>query len=201
MKIISSLILALITLPLSFAADACCTTVPATDAGSHHTDASLFNVESNWENQDGATAPLSQLGDRAQIVALVYTTCKFACPRIIADLKSIESELESVTPEQLGYCLITIDPDRDTIAVYNDYAKIHELSSDRWSFLRGDAGDILEIANLLNVKYKKTQDGEFSHSNVLTLLNTQGEVVHQLVGLGADPEETIKAVHTLLEQS
>jgi protein SCO1/2 len=74
----------------------------------------------------------------------------------------------------------------------------HSLDANRWTFLRGSPGDIMELGNLLGVKYKKLPDGEFSHSNIITLLNERGEVVDQLIGLGADLDPIIAKARGLL---
>ena len=187
---------------------ACCEAVPdehknhgAEMAGlATHTSHSIFNVESTWEKQNGQRAPLSQIGGRTQIVAMVYTTCKYACPRILADLKTIKSGLSDFGPKDLGFTLITFDPKRDTVDAYTAYAKKNDLDADTWTFLRGEPGDILELANLLGVKYKKLPDGEFSHSNLITLLKPNGEIADQLNGLGANPAELIDAAKGQLHQ-
>ena len=62
----------------------------------------------------------------------------------------------------------------------------------------GTADDVLELAALLGVKFKKDARGQFAHSNVLTVLNPGGEVVHQQVGLNQAPHETVKQLHRLL---
>ena len=112
-------------------------------------------------------------------------------PRIQADLRTIKSELSKFGSKNLGFTLIMIDPERDTVETFNAYAKKNDLDADTWTFLRGDPGDILEVAALLGVKYKKLPDGEFSHSNIITLLKPNGEIALQLNGLGANPAELI----------
>jgi protein SCO1/2 len=166
----------------------------AAEATSH----SLFNVSSEWQNQNGDTLPLNQLEGKVQVVAMVYTTCQYACPRIVAQLKAIEGELASHTTDQIGICLVTIDPERDTVEAFNRFAKEKSLDTNRWTFLRGSPGDILELANLLGVKYKRLPDGEFSHSNIITLVNGEGEIVHQLNGLGTDPAPLVAEARELL---
>ena len=160
---------------------------------------SLFHLESQWQNRKGITAPLAQLHGKTQIVAMMYTKCKYACPRIIADLKMIESSLNAEELQQVSICLITIDPERDTVEHFNQYAAKQNLDPQRWSFLRGSQGDTLELANLLGVKYKELPDGDFSHSNIITLLNAKGEIVYQLNGLGADPTHFILQTKSLLK--
>ena len=175
----------------------CCKT--SMDKAESHTSNSLFNVESLWETEKGEVVPLSRLGTRLHLVAMVYTSCQYACPRIISDLKVIESGIGIEDTSRYGICLVTIDPKRDTVAVYNDYAVKRGLEKERWSFLRGKSGDILELANLLGVRYKELPDGDFSHSNIITLLDSDGEIVYQLNGLEADPSELIEKAKELLD--
>ncbi len=203
-----SLLLALSATTATFAEEE--TTAPCceTESHSHPPDGaslpsgipsahSIFNVESQWEDQTGRRGPLVQIGGRAQVVAMVYTSCQYACPRILADMKRIQSKLEEVPAKDLGFCLITIDPERDTVEAYQSYADRNKLEADRWTFLRGEESDILELANLLGVRYKRMQNGEFSHSNIITLLRPNGEISHQLNGLGADPAAIIAAAKDL----
>ena len=36
--------------------------------------------------------------------------------------------------------------------------------------------------------------GQFAHSNLITILNSEGEIIHQLVGLNQDIQETVKRI-------
>jgi protein SCO1/2 len=47
---------------------------------------------------------------------------------------------------------------------------------------------------LLGVKFKQDARGQFAHSNLLTILNPDGEIVHQHAGLNGDISEAAKAV-------
>ena len=48
-----------------------------------------------------------------------------------------------------------------------------------WTLLRGAPNDVLELAALLGVKFKKDLGGQFAHSNIITVLDANGEVVLQ----------------------
>lgn len=41
---------------------------------------------------------------------------------------------------------------------------------------------------------------DFSHSNIISVFNPQGELVHQREGLGVDNEETIEEIKKQLKQ-
>ena len=72
--------------------------------------------------------------------------------------------------------------------------QVHRLAAAQWSLLRGTPDDTLELAALLGVKFKREASGQFSHSNLITVLNAAGEIIYQQVGLSQDIEETVKAI-------
>jgi protein SCO1/2 len=60
--------------------------------------------------------------------------------------------------------------------------------------LTSDKGAVRQLAAALGIRYKQDSNGDFSHSNVVTVLNPTGEILYQQVGLRADPKESIKAI-------
>ncbi|MCK9212154.1 MAG: SCO family protein, partial [Ignavibacteriaceae bacterium] len=86
------------------------------------------------------------------------------------------------------------DPERDTPEKLLQYAKRKNLDLHRWSLLSGKNDDILEIAALLGFKYRKEANGDFSHTNIITLLNEKGEIAFQLIGLNQDVKEIFKKI-------
>src|SRR5690606_11725701 len=59
------------------------------------TEYSVHDLEAEWQDQQGLTLTLADLAGRPRIVAMVYTSCAHACPRILADMERIEGELRS----------------------------------------------------------------------------------------------------------
>jgi protein SCO1 len=160
---------------------------------------SLYNLESDWQNQDNETVKLQHLQGKVQLVAMIYTSCGYACPRIVADLKRIEASLEEVKREDVGMVLVTMDPVRDKPEKLSAFAAENNLSPDRYELLTSKQENIQELAALLSMKYKMSPDGEIAHSNIISVLNAQGEIIHQQEGLGADPNETVEAIKNLLK--
>jgi protein SCO1/2 len=158
------------------------------------TDKSLFQVESRWTNDAGKEIRLGDLRGKVQIVTMFFATCKFACPLLVRDMQRIEAALPAVIREQTGFVLITFDPERDSPSALRQYRALHHLSPPAWNLLQGGSEDIQEIAALLGVKYKKDSNGDYAHSNVITVLNPQGEIVWQQPGLNQDAAGTVKAV-------
>ena len=50
---------------------------------------------------------------------------------------------------------------------------------------------------VLAVNYKEISPLDFSHSNIITVFNQEGELYHQKEGLGIDSNETIEKIKEL----
>lgn len=159
-------------------------------------DFSIYHAGSVWTDQHGERRALDDLAGRIQVVGMVYTSCTYACPRMMLDMKRIEGELPPELRDRVGFVLVSIDPERDTPERLAEYARGARLDPDRWTLLHGDAGDVLELAALLGVQYRRMTDGEFVHSNLLTVLDPAGRVIHRQLGLGADPAGTLDVIRT-----
>lgn len=156
---------------------------------------SLYQVASEWKTQDGETIALADLAGKPQFLAMAYTNCQYACPRLIADLKAIEAALPA--DSKANFVIVSIDPERDTPERLAHYASEQSLDTSRWTLLHGTPGDVLELANLLGVRYAETPSGDFTHSNIITLLDLKGEIAIQQNGLGADYQPTLEALAKL----
>jgi protein SCO1 len=153
---------------------------------------SVYELDANWTDQHGTTRPLASLAGRPQVVALVYTHCAFACPRILADMKRLESELDAAAAD-VGFVLVSLDPDRDTPARLSEYAAATRLDPAQWTLLTATPDAVLELAMLLGVRYRRN-GADFEHSNVLTVLDDEGRIVHRQVGLGTDPAQSARVL-------
>jgi protein SCO1/2 len=157
---------------------------------------SLFQLESEWTTPDGRQIPLSELSGRVQVLAMVYTHCEHACPRIIADMRSLRSELGD-TGNEVGYVLVSLDPERDDAERLAEFAAETGLA-EGWSLLRSDEGSVRELAAALGIRYRRISETDFLHSNLLSVLDPTGVVIHQQIGLGVDPVESAAVIRALL---
>jgi protein SCO1/2 len=65
--------------------------------------------------------------------------------------------------------------------------------------MRADEGSVRELAAVLGIRYRRVSDEDFIHSNVISVLDSEGVLVHRQVGLGVDPEESAAAIRELLK--
>jgi protein SCO1 len=175
----------------------CCESAEAPAA---FTDKSLYQLDSLWTTDQDRPIKLSELSGRPQLVAMFFANCQFACPIIVNDMKRIEAALPAELRARVGFALVSFDSKRDTPAALADYRRARNLPAERWALLRGRPDDVLELAALLGIRYKEDARGQFAHSNVITLLNAQGEIVRQQIGLNQDIQEMVRLVQQLAAQ-
>lgn len=155
---------------------------------------SIFNLTSEWKTQDNKTIHLEDLKGKVTVMVMIYTTCKAACPRLVADMRDIESKMPKAKLEDLNFVLVSIDPETDTPERLKKFAKENFMDAPHWTFLQGNANTVQEFANVLAVKYKKISPMDFSHSNIISVFNKNGELVHQQEGLGVNNENTVAKI-------
>ena len=172
-------------------ASCCATNIETTSA---FTDKSLYQLDSTWTNDSGQPVKFGALQGRVQVVVMFFASCTYACPIIVHDMQRIEAALPETVRANTGFTLITIDPERDTTAALHSYRSIHKLTATRWTLLHGKPDDTLELAALLGVKFKREASGQFAHSNLITVLNERGEIIHQQVGLNQAIEPAAQAI-------
>ncbi len=158
---------------------------------------SVYNLPSDWTNQNGEDIKLEDLKGDIVVAVMIYTTCKAACPRLVADVRRIHDKVSDKANKQVKYVFVSIDPDTDTPERMKEFAKENEMDNDQWVFLRGDIEDTREFAAVLAVSYKRISPIDFSHSNIISVFDKEGVLIHQKEGLGVDDSATIEAIEKL----
>ncbi len=155
---------------------------------------SIYNLPSHWTTQNGEEIELKDLQGKVVVMVMIYTTCKAACPRLVADMRNIEKQIPDEKKDDVQYVFVSIDPETDTPERLKAFAKENEMEDEKWLFLRGTEGDTREFAAVLAVNYKQISPMDFSHSNIISVFEQNGEMAHQQEGLGVDNKETVQAI-------
>ncbi|NEZ05043.1 SCO family protein [Wenzhouxiangella sp. XN201] len=178
------------------------------DAHAHHTpmhaeavthDHSLFHLDAEWRTQQGEPFRLEQLAGRPTVITMIYGSCTTACPVLVNDARRIDRAAPVSIQDDLQVVIVSFDPARDTPERMADYADSYEVDAERWHFLHGDPADIRTLAAVLGVRYRDNGDGTFDHSNLISLLDTTGRVVHRSEGLARPVEPVVAALEQLPE--
>ena len=160
---------------------------------------SVYQLTSDWTTDTGAKLKLSQLRGKPQVVAMMFTSCQSTCPLLVHEMQQVAESLPPNLATNTGFLLVTFDSERDTPEKLYEYRLTHHLSVDQWTLLHGNPDDIHELALVLGVKYREDSQNGFSHSNLITVLNAEGEIAFQQTGLDPGAEALTKHLTQLLK--
>ena len=160
---------------------------------------SLYQLESTWTTDTGERVHLKDLAGSSEVLAMVFTRCPTLCPTLVHDLKALDASMPGGTRAGTHYVLVTIDPEHDTPEVLREFRTRMGLDPRRWTLLRGDDSTTRELAAVLGFAYGKGDGRNYTHSNLVTVLNRGGVIVHQQTGVGSDPTRALTAIeHSLM---
>lgn len=173
-------------------------TLPAAPAAAATAAAnrSTYDVGGAWRTQTDRELALPSLRGKVRVVTMGFTSCAYACPRIVGDLQRIEGAL-GADAAKVGFVFVTIDPKRDTPAKMNEFATERKLDSGRWLLLRGEPDSVQELSVRLGFKFQPV-DEDFAHSNVIAVLDVEGRIIHREEALGAEIATSVAAIKKLL---
>lgn len=143
---------------------------------------SLYQINSQWQTQDGEWITLKNLSGKKQIISLVYTHCQHTCPIIIENMRMVEKSIPKDKKDNYAFVLVSLTPKTDTAEVLKAFAQERKLDPKNWTLLRGDENDVRLLAMALETEYKAVENNEVSHSNLISVLDEQGEILYQAKG-------------------
>ena len=192
--------------------DACCEALPAVlsavasakaeglaKEGAKFSSESIYQLDGQFVTDSGQPFPLGELRGRPVVLNMFFASCGYACPLQVTDMLAIQGRLPAELRGKAVFLLVSFDIARDTPAALAKYRASRSLDS-QWVLLHGDDSAVRELAALVGVKYKQESDGMFAHSNLITVLNAEGEVVHQRAGLKGGLDEAAAALASVLRK-
>ncbi|MBK8170868.1 MAG: SCO family protein [Sandaracinaceae bacterium] len=158
-------------------------------------DVSIYQLESRWTDQSNQSFTLASLRGKPTVVLMFYGSCTTVCPLLISDLLRLDALLDARVRAQTQYLLVSFDPATDTPVRLAELARTRQLDTNRFRLVTGSEADIRAFANTLGVQYRRTSDGQYAHSMVLSLLDANGVLHTQVEGTGQplDPMATALA--------
>ena len=159
---------------------------------------SPYGLKSKWLTQDGREITLDSLSGKVRVVTMGFTSCQYACPRIVGDLQRIETAL-GTDADRVGFVFISIDSVRDTPEKMAAFSAERKISGTRWTFLNGNPGAVRDLAVAMAFKYQQVE-ADFAHSNLIAVLDAKGNIVHREEALDADIQPAVAAIRKLLAQ-
>lgn len=127
-------------------------------------------------------------------MVMIYTSCKAACPRLVADMRNIEKKIPKELSDKVQYIMVSIDPEVDTPERLKAFAKENQMDNEKWLFLRSNDEQTREFSAVLAVNYKRISPMDFSHSNIISVFNAEGELAFQQEGLEVNNDNTVSKI-------
>ena len=158
---------------------------------------SIFSITDTFQSQNKKNFVLSSLKGKPTVVGMIFTSCGYACPRLTSDMRNIAGELKG-DRARVNFVQVSFDTDRDNPDELKKFAKQMGLD-DNWILLHGSEETVRTLSVLLNVQFEKDAEGNFSHSNVISVLDRNGVLAFQKEGLEADHDETMGKIEDLLK--
>ena len=110
-----------------------------------------------------------------------------------------ENIADSLKGQKVNFVLVSFDTKRDNPTRLKLFA--HEMGlNTNWILLHGSEETVRTLSVLLHVQYEEDAEGNFSHSNLISVLDKYGVLQYQKEGLEADHSETITTIKKLIQQ-
>jgi protein SCO1/2 len=151
-------------------------------------------------NQDGQVTTLTDLTNHVWVADIIFTRCAGPCPRMTAQMKSVQDLL----PQSSGAKLVTLttDPDFDTPPVMKRYGERFNADFNRWTFLTGTKMEIAALASdslKLSAVPVKPEDQKnpadlFIHTTIIVIVDKHAQLrdFFETGGDGVDWTNTIQ---------
>ena len=164
------------------------------------TDHSLYHLESSFTSHRNEEIKLADFKGKPVIVVMFYGNCTQVCPILIKDTWRLYEAVNESMREQVQVLAISFDTENDSPEVLKTYADYEQLNIPGWHFLTGKNTDIRSLAMMLGVKYQRQSDGNFAHSNLVTVLDKKGEISTRVEGLNQPMIEAAKAIEQIISE-
>jgi len=112
----------------------------------------------------------------------------------VDDLQRIQRALAPEPRDPVDFVLVSFDSERATPEGQRADRQQMHLGTAPWTLPTGRPDDVGELSVLLGTKYQLHARRQFVDSNVITVHNGRGEIIHRQVGLGQEPAEKVAAL-------
>jgi protein SCO1 len=151
-------------------------------------------------SQDGMPVSLGDFHGKVVAVTFIYTSCTDTCPLLTAKMAQVQDELGSDFGAKIAFISITVDPERDTPGVLKSYAQNFSANLAGWTFLTGTPAAVRDVTRRYGIFVAKAEDGEVDHTFLTSLIDPQGILRVQYLGVRFDPEEFRRDLLSLVDE-
>jgi protein SCO1/2 len=151
--------------------------------------------------QDNTRLSLRDLRGKVVAVTFIYASCADTCPLLTAKLAGLQGKLGADFGPKVFFASVTVDPERDTPEVLKRYAQAHGAKPAGWAFLTGTPAEILDVEKKYGIFARKNPRGDVDHTFLTSLIDRDGVLRVQYLGVRFDPDELLGDVRSLLREA
>ena len=151
-------------------------------------------------SQDSKPVALADFRGKAVALTFIFTACPDICPMMTQKMVDVQDALGAEFGTKIAFVSITLDPERDTPEVLKDYAQFWGAKPEGWTFLTGSLEAVRDVTRRYGVFFAKKDDGSVEHSQLTTLVDHDGQMRVQYLGVRFDPEEFRRDLLSLVDK-
>jgi len=168
-------------------------------------DATLSKIgpapEFSLTTQTGARLSLRELRGKVIAVTFIYASCVDTCPLLTAKLAGLQTKLGADFGPRVFFASVTVDPEHDTPEVLRRYAAAHGANPAGWAFLTGTHAQIRDVERRYGVFARKNPGGDVEHTFLTSLIDGNGVLRVQYMGVRFDPDELLADIRALVREA
>ena len=151
--------------------------------------------------QDNTRLSLRDLRGKVVAVTFIYASCADTCPLLTAKLAGLQAKLGADFGPKVFFASISVDPERDTPEVLARYAQAHGAKPAGWAFLTGTPAEILAVEKKYGIFARRNPRGDVDHTFLTSLIDRDGILRVQYLGVRFDPNEFLADLRSLLREA
>jgi protein SCO1/2 len=151
-------------------------------------------------SQDGAQVSLAALRGKVVAVTFIFTRCTATCPVLTPMMALVQDRLGRDFGSKIAFASITVDPEHDTPDMLKLYAQAYGADVAGWSFLTGPAAVVAALARRYGVFTANDANGDVEHSFLTSIVDQDGMIRVQYLGVRFDPEEFRRDLMSLMNE-
>lgn len=153
--------------------------------------------------EDGRAVTRSDWFGKVAVVDFIFTYCAGTCPIMSTQMSKLQSVFAG--SDAVRFVSITVDPERDTPEVLQEYAKQYDAKLHQWMFLTGEKSVIYQLSRngfRLGVAEEEGSEEEpIIHSLKFVLLDRQSRIRGYYDGTEDESvQQLIVDMRTLLDE-
>jgi protein SCO1/2 len=151
-------------------------------------------------NQNGQATSLAGLTNHVWVADIIFTRCAGPCPRMTAQMKSLQDLLPTTSEAKL--VTLTTDPDFDTPPVMKRYGERFNADFNRWTFLTGTKKEIAALGSgslklsavPVKLDEQKNPVDLFIHTTIFVVVDKHAQLrgIFETGGDGVDWTNTVQ---------